>query len=216
MDRVEIEHALGLLVVAHHGVVAGEAEDVGDAQEGRRQKVGLQPQAVAVAARGLEDGIAAAANDLAGDRQGAHAHHSALVVGHVEAVDLVLEQVDVVQHGLDVGAFRRADLARDDEAAAVAGVAVGAHYTSLPIFCFVSTPVDDRARMPDDVPVLGLVQHLELVLAPFLLQLVEDERPGAVHLGIHLALAVAGAAAGTVDQALGAAGDGADGTRSRR
>ena len=87
MDRVEIEHALGLLVIAHHRVVAGEAEDVGDAQERGRQQVGLQAQAVAVAAGGLEDGVAAAAHDLAGHRQGAQAHDRALVVGDVQAVD---------------------------------------------------------------------------------------------------------------------------------
>ena len=98
VDRIEVEDALGLLVVAHHGMVAGEAEDVGDAQESRRQQVGLQTQAVAVAAGGLEDGVAAPAHDLAGDGQGAQAHDRALVVGDVETVDLVLEQVDVVQH----------------------------------------------------------------------------------------------------------------------
>ena len=86
MDRVEVEHALGLLVVAHHRVVAGEAEDVGDTQERRRQQVGLQTQPVAVAAGGLEDGIAAPADDLAGDRQRAQAHDRALVVGDVQAV----------------------------------------------------------------------------------------------------------------------------------
>ena len=147
MHRVEVEHALGLLVVAHHRMVAGEAEHVGDAQEGRRQQVGLQAQAVAVAAGGLEDGVAAPAHDLARDRQRAQAHDRALVVGDVEAVDLVLEQVDVVQHLLDVGALRRADLAGDDEVAAVAGVAVGAHYFSLPIFC-LSGPALDQTR-PD-------------------------------------------------------------------
>ena len=46
-----------------------------------------------------------------------------------------------------------------------------------------------------------------LVLAPLFLQLLMDEHPSAVHLGVDLALAVVGAAAGPVQKALGAAGD---------
>ena len=58
---------------------------------------------------------------------------------------------------------------------------------------------------------LGSCSIFALVFPAFLLELLVDEHPGAVHLRIDFALAVAGAAAGTVDQALGAAGDGADG-----
>ncbi len=195
MDRVEIEHALGLLVVAHHRVVAGEAEDVGDAHERRRQQVGLQAQTVAVAAGGLEDGVAAAADDLAGDRERAQAHDRALVVGDVQAVDLVLEQVDVVQHALDIGALRRADLAGDDEVAAIAGVAVGAHYTSLPIFALSDPRSTTSPGCRMTFQSLGSCSILSLSSRPSFFSWLMDERPGAVHLRVHFALAVAGAAA---------------------
>ena len=54
-DRIEVEHRLGLRVVALADVVAGQAEDIAHAQGGRAQDVALQRDAIAVAAGDLAD-----------------------------------------------------------------------------------------------------------------------------------------------------------------
>ena len=52
----------------------------------------------------------------------------------------------------------------------------------------------------------GAAEDIQTALG---LQALNDALPAAVHLGADLALAVLGAAAGAVDQALGAGSDGA-------
>jgi hypothetical protein len=41
--RVEIEHTLGLFVVAHHGMVAGEADHVGEAMKAAESRSVCRP-----------------------------------------------------------------------------------------------------------------------------------------------------------------------------
>ncbi len=59
VDGVEVVHALGLGVVAEAHVVAGEAEDVLDAEHRGAEDVGLHGQAVTVAAGHLHDRLEA-------------------------------------------------------------------------------------------------------------------------------------------------------------
>ena len=171
VDGIEVEHALGLLVIAHAGVIAGEAQDARDPQERRRKQVRLQGQAVAVAAGHLEDGVAAPGDDLVADGERAQAHDRALVVGDVEAVDLVLEEIDVVEHRADVGALGRADLAGDDEPAALRRLR-GRCSWLLRSGCLLGGLLFHRGHAPGtrhDVPIFGRMDAGEFVFAPLFL-----------------------------------------------
>ena len=57
LDRVEVEDAPRLGLVAGGDVVAGEAADVLDPVQRRAGDLGLEREAVAVAARELHDGL---------------------------------------------------------------------------------------------------------------------------------------------------------------
>ena len=104
-------------MVAEAHVVAGEAEDVPDAQDGGAEDVGLHGEAVPVAAGHLHDGLEAVLLGLmAGDHR-ADAHHGGLVVGDVDGVDVALEQVGLAGDDAAIGALRRSTLAGDGERA---------------------------------------------------------------------------------------------------
>ena len=67
---IEIEHRLGLRLVAGLGVVAGQAQEVAHAAGGRSHEIGLQCDAVTVAAGELEYGLdALARQDRRRDRR---------------------------------------------------------------------------------------------------------------------------------------------------
>ena len=126
-DGVEVVNRLGVAVVAHERVVAGERQHVLDAQDRRAQEVALQRQAVPVAADHLEDRLDAALDELGADRQRADAHDGGLDVGHVDGHHLLLHQVRAVHAVGDVGALGRADLAGDREFAGLEGFLELAH-----------------------------------------------------------------------------------------
>ena len=86
-----------------------------DAPTRGEEQIGLEGQAVAVAAGHLQDRLAAMLLDQKAAAQGRVAHDRALMVGDVQAVDHVLEQVDVVDQGLQVGPLGWGDLAGHDE-----------------------------------------------------------------------------------------------------
>ena len=56
MDGIEVENTFGLRLIAHAGVVAGQAEHVAHAESRRAEQVALDGDAVAVAAGDLVTG----------------------------------------------------------------------------------------------------------------------------------------------------------------
>ena len=112
---VQIEHRLGLGMVAQLGVVAGQAQNVVDAQHGGAQQVGLQRDAVAVAAGQLEDGGKPRVLQHLAGGQTAQPHDGGLVIGHVDVVDAGEVFLRLLHQTVDVDALGRADLGGNDE-----------------------------------------------------------------------------------------------------
>ena len=90
LDAVEVVHRLGFAMVALDDVVAGEGQDVLDAQHEGVEQVALERQAVAVAADHLEDRLDAGLDELGGNGQRAQPHDGRLEVGDVDGRHLVL------------------------------------------------------------------------------------------------------------------------------
>ena len=90
-DRVDVVDRGRVRVVAELGRIAGDREDVAQAERVGAQQVRLDPQQVPVAAGVVKDGVDA---DLRlhehAQRLRAHARRGARAVGHVDRVDLVL------------------------------------------------------------------------------------------------------------------------------
>src|SRR5262249_52924069 len=72
VDRVEIEHWLGLRVVADDHVVPGDEQHVADAEAGRTQEIALERDPIAVSARERRDRLDPLALDPG---RGRHARH---------------------------------------------------------------------------------------------------------------------------------------------
>ena len=100
-------------MVAQLGVVAGEAENVVNAQHGGAQQVGLQRNAVAVAAGQLENGVQCGVlQHLAGGKR-AKAHDGGLVVGNVDKMHIGKVLFRFLYHAVNMNSFGRADLGRN-------------------------------------------------------------------------------------------------------
>ncbi len=113
LDRVEVEDASCLGLVAGGDVVAGEAADVLDAVQRGAGDLGLERDAVAVAAGELHDGLHAELLECDRDGERRRVRVRGGVISRVDGVDVVLVRgellVDAV--GVDGEQFRR-----DDEA----------------------------------------------------------------------------------------------------
>ena len=108
--RVEVEHGLCLRMVAQLRVVAGEAQNVVDAEHSGAQKVGLERDAVAVAAGQLEDGgKACVLEDLAGGKT-AQTHDGRLVIGDVDIVHAGEIFLRLFYQAVDMNSLGGADL----------------------------------------------------------------------------------------------------------
>ena len=85
--RIEIEHRLGVRMVALADVVAGEAKNIAHAQSGRAQNVALQRDAVAVAAGELRHRRQSVGDQDGGGGSARHMAIRAGAVGDVDGVD---------------------------------------------------------------------------------------------------------------------------------
>jgi hypothetical protein len=117
LDAVQVEHRLGPRVVAELRVVAGHDQDVADAEGTGAEQVGLQCDAVAVPAGHLHDRLEPSGQHGQTARPAGQPHVRALVVGHVDRVDPVLEQRSGGRDLLRAGPAGRADLGGHREAA---------------------------------------------------------------------------------------------------
>ncbi len=112
---VDVKNRLGLGMVSGLRVVAGQEEDVPDAEEGGPEEVRLQREAVAVATGDLEDRVRPGVQHRLGHRQGAGPHDGAGAVGDVDRVHQPLHPRHRSQDLGEVGPLGRVDLHRHQE-----------------------------------------------------------------------------------------------------
>ena len=109
-DGVQIKHRLGLGMVTQLGVVAGEAQNVVNAQHGGAQQIGLQGDAVPVTAGQLEDGVQARVLQHLTGSQRTQTHDGGLVISDVYEVDAGQVLLGLFHHAVNMNSFGRADL----------------------------------------------------------------------------------------------------------
>ncbi len=114
---VEIEHGLGLRMVAVAHTVAGEAQHVADAHRGAAEDVALDRDAVAVAAGDLHHGRVADAGQERADGEARHVAIGAAAVGGVDRVDVAVEHAGAAVDVFGIGGIRRVELGRHGEGA---------------------------------------------------------------------------------------------------
>jgi hypothetical protein len=95
LDGIQVEHGLGLRVVAQRGIVPREGQNVLDPQSPGAQKIRLQSQTISVPTGYLEDGLKALALDKSAQGPGTHAYQRGLKIGHVEGMDQRSQAPDV-------------------------------------------------------------------------------------------------------------------------
>ncbi len=114
---VQIEHRLGLRMIARLHAVARQAQHVADAHGGAAQNIALNGDAVLVAAGDLHDGRVADARQQGADGQARHVAIRAAAVGGVDRIDVAVEHARPFVHILRIGRIRRRKLGGDGEAA---------------------------------------------------------------------------------------------------
>ena len=90
-DRVEVEHGLGLRLVALADIVAGQAQHVAHAERRHAEQVALHGDAVAVAAGHLADRRQPVHGQHRGRRRARHVAIAAGAVGDVDGIGEILE-----------------------------------------------------------------------------------------------------------------------------
>ena len=97
-------------MVAQLGMIAGEAENVVDAQHGGAEQIGLESDAVPVPAGQLEDGVQSGIlQHLAGGER-PQTHDGGLVIRDVDEVDTGQVFLCLFHHAVNMNSFGRADL----------------------------------------------------------------------------------------------------------
>ena len=94
-------------------VVAGEAEEIINPEGGGPQDVALQGDAIPVPGSHLQDGLQPHEFHADDAGQAAQAAHRGLVVGDVDGVNMVLDELPLVLDHLTVGTARRPHFAGD-------------------------------------------------------------------------------------------------------
>ena len=117
--RIDVEHRLGVGLVAGLRVVAGEQEEVADAERGGAHHLALQGQPVLVAAGDLQDRLDAGAEQERRRGQRRHMGTRAGAVGHVDRVGYASQQCRFCEQLLRVARHRRRQFRGHDELALV-------------------------------------------------------------------------------------------------
>ena len=115
--RIDVEHRLGIGLVAGFRVVAGEHQDVADAERGGAHQFALQRDAVLVAAGDLQDRLDAGAEKDRRGRERAHVGAGAGAVGDIDRIGEPAQRRRLAQQVLRVAGDRRGDLRGHDKAA---------------------------------------------------------------------------------------------------
>jgi hypothetical protein len=86
VDRIDVVDPHGTRMVAQALMVAGQAQDVANAERGGPQEIALQGEAIAVAHHHLQHGLRAGLLEQETAGEARHAHDGGLIVGHVDGV----------------------------------------------------------------------------------------------------------------------------------
>ena len=122
----DIEHRLGVGLVAGLRVVAGEQEQVANAECGGAHHLALQRDAVFVAAGDLQDRLDARANEQARRGQRAHMRARPGAVGDIDRIGEALDPRGLLQKFGGVAGHRRRQFGGHDETALTQAVLQGA------------------------------------------------------------------------------------------
>ena len=114
---VDIEHRLGIGLIAGFRVVAGEHQDVADAERRGAHQFALQRDAVLVAAGDLQDRLDAGAEKDVCGRERAHMGAGAGAIGEIDRIGEPAQRRRLAQQVLRVAGDRRGDLRGHDKAA---------------------------------------------------------------------------------------------------
>ena len=114
-DGVQVENGLCTGMVAHLGVVAGQAQDVLQTHGSSAQQVGLQSNAVTVTAGSLVDGGQASVLQSYTGSQGGSTHDGRLVVGDVNSGDVAQVSLGFLNQVTQVDALGRANFCGNDK-----------------------------------------------------------------------------------------------------
>ena len=114
-DGVEIEHGLGLRMIAGLHAVAGQAQHIADAHRGAAQDVALDGDAVPVATGNLHDGCVTDPRQQRADREARHVTVRAAAVRRIDRVDVAFEHARAAIDLFRIGRIRRRELGRDRE-----------------------------------------------------------------------------------------------------
>lgn len=102
--------------------VTGEAEQVADAEGVGAEQVGLEGDAIAVAAGHLQHGLNAGLQQQAAHRQAAHPHHRPATVGDIDRLHQAPQRRRGLKGATGVTASGRSHFRRDGEAAVRQGL----------------------------------------------------------------------------------------------
>ena len=112
LDAVQIEYPLCFGLVAHRHIIPRQAQHIAHPHRRRPQQIPLYGNAVAVAARDLEDGFVARPNEQGADGYAGHVAMCARGIGGVDAIAYLRENHGRLIHLLRVGAVGRVQLGR--------------------------------------------------------------------------------------------------------
>ncbi len=115
LNAIQVEHELRLRVVAKARMIAGEQQDIGNAECSRGQQVRLKRYPVPVATGELHDWFNPGPLDQQAPRKARQAHLGALVVGNVRRVYPAAQKRGLTHNEIRVGIARRPDLGGDRE-----------------------------------------------------------------------------------------------------
>jgi hypothetical protein len=110
LGGVDVEHALGLGVVAELLVIAGQAEQVANSQGRSTQDVGLHGQPVAVPADHLVVGLQAFFDGEQRGGPAGHSDHGGLVIGNIDGIHIADQGFGFFANRRHVGSAGRSQL----------------------------------------------------------------------------------------------------------
>ena len=115
--EVDVEHRLGVGLIAGLGVVAGEQQNVVNVERRRAHQFALQRDAVLVAAGDLQDRLDAGVDQERRRGERAHVGAGAGAIGDIDRVGEPAQRRRLAQQILRVAGHRRGDLRRHDKTA---------------------------------------------------------------------------------------------------
>ena len=116
-DPVEILHVHGVRMVPVLRVIAAHEQEVGKAERGGAEQIGLQRDAIAIAPGDLDDRFDAGIADQQGGGDRGHRGNAAIAVGDVDGVDAPLEHAGAPLYDLAGRALGRVELGGHHELA---------------------------------------------------------------------------------------------------